>query len=121
VAFPLTTKGVRAVSLRDEQAHAISGAALLFGLAFLFYTGRFWPGILFVIGVLAIIQGLVRGQGWYALQGGAWLIGIGVWAALNFEVWFLFVVLGVSVLVGAFVPPPMLTKKPRPDPGAELE
>jgi hypothetical protein len=87
----------------------------------MFYTGLWWPGILFVIGISAIIEGLVRGHGWYALNAGAWIIGIGVWALLHFQFWFLFVLLGVSVLLSAFVPPPMLTKKPGPDHGSDLE
>src|SRR3954454_16457536 len=102
------------MTLPKEQAHAITGAVWLFGLAALFYTGRWWPGIMFVVGVSAIIEGLVNGRGWYALQGGAWAIGIGVWALLDFRLWFLFVMLGVSMSLGAPVGPPMVAKKPRP-------
>jgi hypothetical protein len=109
------------MKLHEEQAHAITGAVWLFGLAALFYTGRWWPGILFLIGASAIIEGLIQGQGWYALQGEAWVIGIGVWALMNFQLWFLFVLLGVSVLLGAFVPPPMLAKKPRSRYETDLE
>jgi len=109
------------VILRDEQAHAITGAVWLFGLAALFYTGRWWPGIMFVIGASAIIEGLIERQGWYALQGGAWALGIGVWALMHFQIWFIFVVLGVSTLLGAFVPPPMLVKKPRVEHESDLE
>jgi hypothetical protein len=67
---------------------------------------------MFVVGVSVIIEGLAKGRGWYALQGGAWVIGIGIWALMDFRLWFLFVMLGVSMLLGAFVPPPMLAKKP---------
>jgi hypothetical protein len=109
------------MALNEEKAHAITGAVWLFGLAALFFTGRWWPGIMFVIGVSAISEGLVQGRGWYALQGGAWLIGIGVWALMHFQLWFLFVMLGISVLLGAFVPPPMLAKKPRPQHETDLE
>jgi predicted phage tail protein len=109
------------MTLHKEQAHAITGAVWLFGLAALFYTGRWWPGILFVIGISAIVEGVVEGKGWYAFQGGAWAIGIGIWALLNFHLWFLFVMLGVSMLLGALVPPPMLTKKPRPTSETDLE
>jgi len=109
------------MSLHKEQAHAITGAVWLFGLAALFYTGLWWPGIMFVIGISAIIEGLIAGQKWYALQGGAWMIGIGLWALLDFQLWFLFVVLGISTLVGAFAPPPMLDKKPRPQYETDLE
>jgi hypothetical protein len=109
------------MALPRQQAHAITGAVWLFGLAALFYTGWWWPGIMFVVGAAMIIEGLVAGKRWYALQGAAWVIGIGVWALLNFQVWFLFVILGVSVLVGAFAPPPMLAKEPRPRYETDLE
>jgi hypothetical protein len=107
--------------LNKEQAHAITGAVWLFGLAALFYTGDWWPGILFVVGISAIVEGLIQGKGWYAFQGGAWAIGLGVWAWLDFRLWFLFVVLGTSVLLGALVPPPLLVKKPRPTYESDLE
>jgi hypothetical protein len=90
-------------------------------MAALLYTGEFWPGILFVIGAAAIVEGLVKGRGWYALQAGAWMIGLGIWALMEFRIWFLFVMLGISVLMGAFVPPPMLMKKPAPAGDPELE
>ncbi len=109
------------MTLSREQAHAISGAVWLFGLAALFYTGRWWPGIMFVIGVSAIVEGLIEGQGWYAFQGGAWAFGIGFWALMHFQLWFLLVLLGVSMLVGAFDPPPMLAKKPRSAYETDLE
>jgi len=109
------------MSLRAEQAHAIMGAVWLFGLAALFFTAMWWPGMLFLIGISAIVEGLIAGKKWYALQGGAWMIGIGVWALVGFQLWFLFVILGISTLVGAFVPPPMLTKKPRPQYETDME
>jgi hypothetical protein len=109
------------MALREDQAHAITGAVWLFGLAALFYTGRWWPGIMFVIGASAVAEGLTGGRGWYAFQGGAWAIGIGAWALMDFRLWFLFVLLGVSVLLGALAPPPMLAKKPRPPYETDLE
>jgi hypothetical protein len=100
--------------LDQSRASAIIGAIWLFGLAALFYTGYWWPGIMFVIGLAAIVEGLVHGHGWYALQGGLWAIGIGAWALFDFSLAVLFVLLGISVLLGAFVRPPMLQKKPAP-------
>ncbi len=109
--------------LQKKQAHAITGAVWLFGLAALLYTNRWWPGIMFVIGASVIVEGLISGRGWYALHGGAWIIGIGVWALYDFRLWFLFVLLGVSLLLGAFVQPPMPApaKKPQPPSEADLE
>ncbi len=101
--------------LNQERARAVISAVWLFGLAALFYTGYWWPGILFVIGLSAIVEGFVKGQGWYALQGGLWALGIGIWAIFDFRLAVLFVLLGLSVLLGAFVRPPMLKPKPHVD------
>ena len=109
------------MSLNAEQANAIRGSVWMFGLAALFFTAMWWPGMLFLIGISAIVEGLIAGKKWYALQGGAWMIGIGVWALLNFRLWFLFAILGVCTLVGAFAPPPLLAKKPRPHYETDLE
>src|SRR5437588_11266360 len=53
------------MALHKHRAHAIVGAVWMFGLAALFYTGRWWPGIMFVVGLSAIVEGLIAGQGWY--------------------------------------------------------
>ena len=102
------------MTLTKEQAHAIEGAVWLFGLAALFYTGRWWPGIMFVIGVSAIVEGLTQGQGWYAFQGGAWAFGIGFWALMNFQLWFLLVLLGFSLGRRALFPRQCSRRSPVP-------
>lgn len=109
------------MTLRREQAHAIAVAVWLFGLAALFYTGRWWPGILFVIGISSIIEGLVLKEGWHAFEWGAVTIFVGAWALARFQLWFFFVMAGVSVLLGALAPRPILEKKPRPPYEADLE
>ena len=101
------------MTLSKEQAHAIEGAVWLFGLAALFYTGRWWPGIMFVIGVSAVVEGLTQGRGWYAFQGGVWSIAIGVWALFHFQIAVLFVAIGASMIVGALIRPPAFAK-PKP-------
>ena len=70
---------------------------------------------MFLIGTASIIQGLVKGRGWYAFQGAIWTFGIGIWALFHFNIAVFFIILGVSVLVGAFLRPPMLDKKPEVD------
>ncbi|MDR3637262.1 MAG: hypothetical protein P4L84_25885 [Isosphaeraceae bacterium] len=100
--------------LDPQRAHALVGATWLFGFAALFYTGYWWPGILFLVGVTSIVEGLVRGRGWYGLQGGLWAIGIGVWATLHYRLALFFVLIGISVLLGAFVRPSLAAKKPAP-------
>jgi hypothetical protein len=101
--------------LSQDRATQVSGGVFFVGLALLFYTGRWWPGILFVIAAASITQGLVRGRLWYTLQTEIWLIGIGIWAIFHFSFVLLLVVLGVSMIVNAFIRPPMLGKKPQTD------
>lgn len=101
------------MNLSEERAGQITGGIWLIGLGILFYTGRWWPGIMFVIGASAIAEGFVEGRGWYALQGGFWAIAIGVWALYHFNIALFLVALGVSMLLGALVRPPMF-EKPKP-------
>jgi hypothetical protein len=98
----------------EQQANALTGGIWLIGFGILFATRSWWPGILVMFGITALVQGLVRGRGWYALHGGIWVIFIGVWAALRFSIAFLFIGLGVYVIVSAFVNPAFL-RKPRVD------
>jgi hypothetical protein len=96
--------------LPQDRANEIAGALFLIGLGLLFYFG-FWPGIMFVIGTVSIVQALAEGRGWYALQAGAWSFGIGIWALFHFNMAVFFVLLGVSALIGALVRPPFLKPK----------
>ena len=95
--------------LTEHRTNEISGAVFMIGMGCLFYFG-FWPGIMFVIGTVAIVQGLAAGRGWYAFQSGAWTIFIGVWALFNFNIALFFIMLGVSMLIGAIFRPPFLAK-----------
>lgn len=45
----------------SSRAQEIQSAIWLIGLGILFFTGRWWPGILIVIGVSAIAGAVVRG------------------------------------------------------------
>ncbi len=99
--------------LDRERAGQIVGGVWLIGLGLLFYTHAWWPGILFVIGASAIVEGLVKGRGWYAFQGGFWAIAIGVWALYNFHLAVLFVGLGASMILLAIFRPPAWSK-PKP-------
>lgn len=101
------------MELSDQRAGQVTGGIWLIGLGLLFYTGHWWPGIMFVIGASSIVQGLVEGRGWYAFQGGLWCIAIGVWAYYHFNIALFFVVLGASMIVMALVRPPIF-EKPKP-------
>ena len=102
--------------LSRDRASQLDGGIWLIGLGILFYTGYWWPGILFVIGVTSIVEGLVKGQGWYAFQGGFWCIAIGVWAMFHYNFALLFIAIGVSMVLAAIVRPPGFSKtKPYAD------
>ena len=99
--------------LSNERAGQITGGVWMIGLGILVYTGIWWPGVMFLIGAAAIVQGLVKGRGWYAFQSGIWAIAIGVWAIYHFNIALFFVALGVSMVVMALVRPPAFAK-PKP-------
>jgi hypothetical protein len=99
------------VNLTNKQAAAITSAVWLVGIGVLIVTGWWWPGIMFLIGIAAIIEGFVAGRGWYAFQGGLWTLGIGVWASFHYNILVLFCLIALSGLLGAFVRPPGLGGK----------
>ena len=97
------------MKLSSERAGEITGGIWLIGLGILFYTGMWWPGIMFVIWISAIFQGLVEGRGWYSFQGGFWAIAIGVWAMYRFNIAIFFVAIGASMILAALIRPPMFS------------
>ena len=103
------------MKMTAQQANAVTGAVWLLGLGVLIVTGWWWPGIMFLIGISSVVQGLVWGQGWYAWQGGLWTFGIGVWALFDYNMLVFFGLVALSGLLAAFVRPPVLTKKPPTD------
>lgn len=96
--------------LTNERAGQITGGVWMIGLGILFFTHMWWPGIMFLVGVSAIVQGLVEGRGWYAFQSGVWAFAVGVWALLHFDIAVLFVAIGASMIVMALVRPPTFAK-----------
>jgi len=98
----------------SQQANALTAGIWLIGFGILFATKLWFPGIMFLVGITAIAQGMVQGRGWYSIHGGYWAILIGVWAALKFNMAVFFIALGVYVIVSAFVKPGW-TRKPYVD------
>ena len=89
----------------SQRANAVTGGIWLIGLGVLIAT-RFWfPGILFLAGITAVIQGSARGGGWQPIHGGLWLLLIGAWAMMRFNLVVLFVSLGVYVIIAALMKP----------------
>ena len=89
----------------SQRANAVTGGIWLIGLGVLFAT-RFWfPGILFLAGITAMIQGSAHGGRWQPIHGGLWLLLIGAWMLTRFNLTFLLVTLGVYVIVAALIRP----------------
>jgi len=93
-----------------RKADAITGGILLIGLGVLLYTGWWWPGIMFVVGLSSgaglIFRGkTAKGIGTLVLL---WSIPIGIWIIQEAEIpWSLvgpmiLIGVGVIVLVKAF-------------------
>jgi len=104
----------------EKRVDALGSGTFLIGLGVLFATGWWWPGIMFVVGLTAIVEALAAGRGWYAFQAGSWSILIGVWAIFHFAVAALFIGLGTAALLGYFVKEDQFAKpKVNTDPLAE--
>lgn len=86
--------------MTKERSDQIAGGVFLIGLAVLFMTGAWWPGILFVIGASSIARGVAEGQDWYNVPGGVWMIGLGLlfWFGFRWELLLIFA--GLSMLFG---------------------
>ena len=68
-----------------ERGDQVSGGVFLIGIAVLFMTGYWWPGVLFVIGASAIARGMAEGKEWYNVPGGLWMIALGIIFAFGFS------------------------------------
>lgn len=99
--------------LRGEQRCAILGGIWLIGFGVLFATRAWWPGIMFLLAITAIVEGWLENRSWYGIQGGFWAFFIGVWALTRFSLPLLLVGLGISSIVGAFTRPGP-SPKPKP-------
>ena len=99
-----------------QRSNEISTGVFLIGLAIVFLTGYWFPGILFVIGISSIAQALGEGKTWYAAQGGLWAIGVGMVFAFGFSLPLLLIIIGVSMILGYCFKPPMFDgEKPKND------
>jgi uncharacterized membrane protein YoaK (UPF0700 family) len=89
----------------SQRANAVTGGIWLIGLGVLMAT-RFWfPGILFLVGITAIVQGSGRRSGWQSVHGGLWLMLLAAWAMMRFSMSVFLVALGVYVIVAALMRP----------------
>lgn len=83
-----------------KRAEQVAGGVFLIGLATLFMTGLWWPGILFVIGASSIARGVAEGRDWYSVPGGLWMIGLGLVFLFGFSWPLILILIGVSMLFG---------------------
>lgn len=78
----------------------VGTGVFLIGLAVLFMTGFWWPGILLVIGATNIARGVAAGREWHSVPSGIWLIGLGLLFTVGFRWELLLIFAGVSMLLG---------------------
>ena len=60
-----------------QQSDQTFGGVMLIGLAVLFLTGYWWPGIMFVIGAAMIARTVNEGGDWLSNRNALVVIGIG--------------------------------------------
>ncbi|MCY3979203.1 MAG: hypothetical protein OXG23_13980 [Chloroflexi bacterium] len=63
---------------KNEKASQVGTGVFFVGLGLLFFTGWWWPGIMFVIAASMIAGTIAAGESWTSATGALWLIGIGV-------------------------------------------
>jgi hypothetical protein len=88
-----------------ERANAVTGGIWLIGLGVLIATKFWFPGILFLIGLTAIVEGSAYGRGWASIQGGLGMLLFGCWALMRFNATVMFVGIGVYVIIAALMRP----------------
>ena len=61
----------------QQRPEQVSGGVFLIGLALLFFTSFWWPGIMFVIGASMLARTISEGKPLQSNTGAFWVIGIG--------------------------------------------
>jgi hypothetical protein len=83
----------------------IMGGLWLIGIAVLAITGWWWPGIMVLVGISALLGGLQSGgsweQRWGGIQGAIWAFGIAVLAVTGWWWPGIMVLVGLSAISGA--------------------
>ena len=89
----------------NVQWGGIMGGIWLIGIAVLAVTGWWWPGIMVLVGISALVGGLEAGgsweQRWGAFQGAIWTFGIAVLAVTGWWWPGIMVLVGLSAILGA--------------------
>ena len=85
--------------MNSKRSGQITGGIFFIGIAVLALTRFWWPGILVVMGITAIVSGALQGRQWHAVSGGLWLIGIAALAYTGFWWPGILVVMGITAIV----------------------
>lgn len=64
--------------MSEKRAGEIFSGTFLIGLAALFLSGWWWPGILYVAGIAMLVRTVAQGKPWTEERGGLAALGIGV-------------------------------------------
>lgn len=88
-----------------KVVNRISGAAFVLGVGLLLLPVvplPFWPGILFVLGITALIRAFARYHRAGNIQAAAWMFGLGLMfnRGIDFSITAIFVLIGFSIIVG---------------------
>jgi len=103
--------------MKSGQKSALEGASggiFLIGLGILFLSKvDFFPWILVVIGVSSLPGSLAQKGFWAGIQGFVWLVGLAILFATD-RIWpGILILVGLSIVAGALVPPPGFEKPKR--------
>ncbi len=91
--------------MSEKRAGEIFGGTFLIGLAVIFLTGWWWPGILYVAGVSMIVRTVASGKAWTEERGGLAVLAIGVLFTLTDVInvldfnWFPLVLIGLGLFL----------------------
>lgn len=81
-----------------SQTEAISGDIFLIGIALLWITGWWFPGIFFVIGAASMARALREDSHWTNANGALWMFGLGFIFWLNLPWAVILLIIGLSML-----------------------
>ena len=105
-----------------DAFHGASGGILLIGLGIIFLTNiDFFPAILVVIGLAGLPESVAQKGFWAGIQSAVWLIGIAILFILDIFWPGILILIGLSMLAGGLVRPPMLEGEAKRKRGLLLE
>jgi hypothetical protein len=69
--------------INKQRSDQIFWGVVFIGLALLFWLNWWWPGILFVVGIAAIVRNVAEGKTWSSDRGALVLLAVGLVFALG--------------------------------------